>query len=172
MTTIDGPAGEELLLLDTHKLYLPEREESINANLWDISSEYYHRALDEWPDTVAPFVAVTEACADVMAPLRLPPADSSAGHDNGASQDIPLQALALSPDDSQLSGGDPVAEARQTTCSQPRSAASKRKRDSFSDDGDGSTAPGGAPASADIVTSGGHCTYTGRPDRILSLLVG
>jgi len=172
MTSTSGPTGEELLLLDTHKLYLPEREESINANLWDTGSEYFHRALDEWPDTVAPFVAVTEACADVMAPLRLPPADSSVGHANGGcSQDISLQALALSPDDSQQSGGDAAAEAQQNTCSPPRSAASKRKRDSLSDGGGGSAAPGGAPASADMVASGGHSPCIARPERLLSLLV-
>jgi len=162
MTSTNGPTGEELLLLDTHKLYLPEREESINANLWDTGSEYFHRALDEWPDTVAPFVAVTEACADVMAPLRLPPADSSAGRENGScSQDISLQALALSPDDSQPSGGAAAAEAQQNTCSPPRSAASKRKRDSLSDDGGDSAAPDGAPASADVVASSRHSPCIG-----------
>ena len=95
-----------------------------------------------------------------MAPLRLPPADSSAGYEPGSTHDISLQALVLSPDVCQPSGGGPVAEARETACSPPRCPASKRKRDSLSDDGGGSAALG-APASAKIVPSYVHSTLMG-----------
>ena len=146
ITTPVALPGQELLLLDPHGLYLPLREESINANLWDLDNEFFHRAQEAWPDTVAPFVAVTNACADVMPPLRLPRpgADGPPGDEqNGSALNLSPPAPLLTPDDHEAAGAGGVAEPAPRAACSPGSDGSKRKRGSRSDDGTESMTDGG-----------------------------
>lgn len=65
-------AGSELLMLDPHGLYLPGREESVCANLYQRGSAYYHDAHESWPNSVAPFEALAAACPGTVPSLGLP----------------------------------------------------------------------------------------------------
>lgn len=65
--------GTELLTLDPHGLYLPGRQESVCANLYDAGSSYYFDAHESWPGTVAPFEALAAACPGTVPALGLGP---------------------------------------------------------------------------------------------------
>ena len=138
-------AGAELLFLDPHAQYLPDREESVNANLFEDSSQHFFHAQEAWPGTVAPFLAVTRACADVMAPLELPDAPASGQDDREFVSNGSPPAPVPTPDNHErpVSGEGSGAERQDSGAS--ASELKKRKRDSLTDDegvSDGGSAAG------------------------------
>ena len=66
-------AGEELLLLDPHGIYLPEGEESVSVNLFNPKAKNFFAAPEVWPGNVAPFQDALAACSfHLGAQLQLP----------------------------------------------------------------------------------------------------
>ena len=140
-------------MLDPHGLYLPDREESINANLWDAENECFHRALDVWPDTIAPFVAVTEACADAMPRLELPGAGSPEADDQDETVYDSSPSGPRTPDKRKISATSDVAKLARQCSGLARPDSSMLALDSGPHDGAGVHADA---ATSEVVAAAGE----------------
>ena len=162
-------AGAELLFLDPHALHLPDQEESVNANLFDATSQHFFRAQEAWPGAVAPFVAVTRACVDVMAPLELPDAPPESGADDGKRlDDGSPPAPVLTPDNrEQPVSGERIMAERQDSAASAAAELRKRKRDSLSDDDSASDSDCAAAMSEDGAGAGAGEAVTPEPRNVL-----
>ena len=74
-------AGSVLLLLDPHALYLPDGREALEAELFNSRDKFFKAAREEWPSSIAPFEAATDACSGIIPVLLLPETEKAPSGD-------------------------------------------------------------------------------------------